>query len=286
MMKRRFKAIIMIFGIFAVMAAITLGILWYKTRFEVAVVARVQSSDGNYELVLQSVGEPYWPFGAAPGRLVLKSGETVVARADFEIANDGAFFNAQSWKVTWYDDHVEIILSGEEQYDELVTLYYNGEIENCRLTTRYGVEKDSVLDRVEEEEADTEAESDSEAELFSGEWQITAGYKAIYELYSDKSSDHFEIYYGASETSTRCVLSENENTIEYVVYDGKSENERCGLYVRYQSVKNDDGSWSYTNGTIVDIYAYVYENGDVISSGKTDWGDTGSEAYQEITGEK
>ena len=74
--------------------------------------------------------------------------------------------------------------------------------------------------------------------------------------------------------------------IEYVVYDGQSGNERCGLYVCYQSVKNNDGSWYYTNGTIVDIYAYVYENGDVISSGKTDWSDIGSEAFQEITGEK
>lgn len=71
-----------------------------------------------------------------------------------------------------------------------------------------------------------------------------------------------------------------------MVYDGQSENERCGLYVCYQSVKNNDGSWYYTNGTIVDIYAYVYENGDVISSGKTDWSDIGSEAFQEITGEK
>ena len=39
-------------------------------------------------------------------------------------------------------------------------------------------------------------------------------------------------------------------------------------------------------GTIVDIYAYVYENGDVVSSGKTQWEDAGSETYQEVTGEK
>lgn len=36
----------------------------------------------------------------------------------------------------------------------------------------------------------------------------------------------------------------------------------------------------------MDIYAYVYESGDVVSSGKTAWEDIGSEAYQEVTGEK
>ena len=88
---------------------------------------------------------------------------------------------------------------------------------------------------------------------------------------------------GMTSTSPGCP---GKYIIEYVVYDGQSEHERCGLYVCYQSVKNNDGSWYYTNGTIVDIYAYVYENGDVISSGKTDWSDIGSEAFQEITGEK
>lgn len=283
-MKRAFKIVIIIFGIFAIIVAMLLGILWYKMHYKVSVVDTIQSSDGNYELILQSVGEPYWPFGAAPGRLVLKSGETVVTRTSFEIANDGTSFSERAWSVTWYDDYVEIILSGSEQLDELVTLYYDGQVERSRLTTHYGVESESTSDNIVKDTTDTE--DDSEIELFPDEWQITAGYQAIYEIYSDNSIDNFEVYYGASESSTRCVLSENENKIEYLVYIGKSENEKCGLYVYYQSNKNVDGTWSYANGTIVDIYAYVYENGDIVNSGKTNWSDVGSEAYQEITGEK
>lgn len=283
-MKRAFKIVIIIFGIFAIIVAMLLGILWYKMHYKVSVVDTIQSSDGNYELILQSVGEPYWPFGAAPGRLVLKSGETVVTRTSFEIANDGTSFSERAWSVTWYDDYVEIILSGSEQLDELVTLYYDGQVEHFRLTTHYGVESESTSDNIVEDTTDTE--DDSEIELFPDEWQITAGYQAIYEIHSDNSIDNFEVYYGASESSTRCVLSENENKIEYLVYIGKSENEKCGLYVHYQSNKNVDGTWSYANGTIVDIYAYVYENGDIVNSGKTNWNDVGSEAYQEITGEK
>lgn len=282
-MNRAIKIIAITFGIFAVIAAFLLGSLWYKTRVEIAVVDRVQSPDGSYELILQSVGEPYFPFGKAPGRLVLKNDETVVAKADFEIANDGASFSEQSWNVTWYEEYVEAILYGEEQYDECVTLYYDGGTDSSRLTTHYGVEKESASDTAAE--AGTDTESDTGVELFSDEWQITAGYQAIYALYSDQAPDDFEVYYGASESSTRCILSEKESSIEYLVYNGKSENEECGVYVHYRSSKNDDGTWEYDNGTILDIYAYVFESGDVVSSGKTDWSDIGSEAYREITGE-
>lgn len=283
-MKIILRNITVIFGIFVIMAVLLFGGLWYKTHYEVAVVDTVQSPDGNYELILQSVGEPYFPFGDAPGRLVLKNGENVVAKANFEIANDGASFSAGSWSVTWCDDHVEAVLSGEEQIDELVTLYYDGQVEQSSLTTHYGVEKDNASGDTVEASSDTE--EDLDVELFPDEWQITAGYQAIYELYSDNSLDNFEVYYGTSESSTRCVLSEKENTVEYLVYNGKSENEKCGLYILYQSDKNDDGTWSYAEGIIVDIYAYVYENGDVVSSGKTQWEDIGSESYQEVTGEK
>ncbi len=283
MMKTASKIVIMIFGIFTMVGIVLLGSLWYKTHDEVAIIDTVQSSDGNYELLLQSVGEPYFPFGDAPGRLVLKNGETVIAKASFEIANDGASFSARAWSVTWYDDHVEVVLSGEEQFDELVTLYYDGQVEQSCLTTRHGVETRNASDDIAEDASDSE--EDIKAELFPDEWQITAGYQAIYELYSDNSIDHFEVSYGASESSTRCVLSENENTVEYLVYNGNSENEKCGLYVRYQSDKNNDGTWSYTDGIIVDIYAYVYESGDVVDSGKTQWEDAGSEAFQKATEE-
>lgn len=283
-MKKAFKGIMIIFGILAMIAAVLLGSVLYITNHKVSVVDAAQSADGVYEVVLQSVGEPAWPFGSAPGRLVLSSDERIISKTDFKIANDGASFSAQDWSVRWYDDHVEIILTGTEQYDELIALYYDGQVEQSRLTTHYGVEKEIASNNVVEGEAD--AESDSEVELFPDEWQITAGYQAIYELYSDKSLDNFEVYYGALESSTRCVLSENENTTEYLVYNGKSENKKCGLYIHYQNVKNDDSTWSYADGIIVDIYAYVYESGDVVSSGKTQWEDIGSEDFQKVTGAK
>lgn len=283
-MNRKLKNIMIISGILVIIAAALSGSILYVTHYKMAVVDTAQSADGNYELILQSVGEPAFPFGSASGRLVLKSGEIIVASADFRISNDGSSFSEEAWSVTWFDDYVEIVLSGSEQYDELLTLYYDGQVEKSRLTTHYGVEAEGASGNIAEGATDTE--DFSGFELFPEERRITAGYKAIYEFISGSAAENFEVYYGASESSTRCVLYEDENTVEYLVYNGESENENCGLYVRYQSGKNADGTWSYTDGIIINIYAYVYESGDVVSSGKTQWEDIGSRAYQKVTEER
>ena len=48
--------------------------------------------------------------------------------------NDGASISSSCWKVTWHEDYVEIILSGEEQFDEQVILYFDGTKEIQQLT--------------------------------------------------------------------------------------------------------------------------------------------------------
>ena len=82
------------------------------------------------------------------------------------------------------------------------------------------------------------------------------------------------------------ILNENEEIIEYLVYDRLSENEKCELYVLYRSKKNTDGSWHISEAEILDIFAYNVSTKDVVSSGKTSWSATGNEKYYEVTGEK
>ena len=125
-MKKARKNAIIIFGISLFTAFILLGSVLYITRYT------VRSKEGTYEAVLQAVGDPAWPFGSAPGRLVLKKDGRTLSKTDIEIANDGGRINDGNWKAAWRDDRVEITLSGQEQYDELVKMYYGGQVVSLR----------------------------------------------------------------------------------------------------------------------------------------------------------
>lgn len=98
-----------------------------KTTCDISV-----SPDGKYELTLQAVGEPDWPFGSASGRVVLKKDDQEISNVEFELHNDGGSISNRCWTVTWYDEYAEVTLSGEEQSDEYVLLYYDGKTERRR----------------------------------------------------------------------------------------------------------------------------------------------------------
>ena len=262
------KYVVIIACILVMVVLLPLGYVRYKTRYEAEQISVSTSPDGDYELVIYSVGDPDFPFGAAHGRLVLKGKEKTVAYRSFEVANDGARFDESDLETTWYIDRVEVVVSGSEQRDELVTMRFNGQTSSRRLTTRYRREDTSVDPDVNDQPENKE---------------ITVGYQAIFEKYSDATAGKFEVYYGASESSSRCILSESDTTVEYIVYDGKSENEKCGLYVRYRAEKGGDGTYDYGSAEIEDIYAYVFSSGEVISSGKTNWEDTGTDEFERAT---
>lgn len=101
------------------------GSFYYVYKYKKTTCDTVVSPDRKYELVLQAVGEPEWPFGSTSGRLVLQEGKNKIAARDFELRNDGASLNSDCWEVAWYDDYVEIVLSGREQSDEIVLLYFD-----------------------------------------------------------------------------------------------------------------------------------------------------------------
>lgn len=98
-----------------------------KTTCDISV-----SPDGKYEMTLQAVGEPDWPFGSANGRVVLKKDDQEISNVEFELHNDGGSISNRCWTVTWYDEYAEVTLSGEEQSDEHVLLYYDGKTERRR----------------------------------------------------------------------------------------------------------------------------------------------------------
>ncbi len=388
----------------------------YITNYKKVTIDTSNSPDGKYELTLQAVGEPGWPFGSASGQLVLKEGKEKVSEADFELRNDGGSISSNCWKVTWYENYVEVILSGEEQFDEQVILYFDGTKEMQQLTdsadtkvddtsgeeldesrviaeqsfdldlndfdevrfvsylptydtlwedVSFVLAKDNqiiyyfpayyennstendgigIFDSVEAvgfQDIDGDGSKDviviinyvtgagpqgmtprKTIRIFSAQDngfviqyelmeelmenmkeddisisticdyvtlmetdKIYCGYRTIYQQYFSNEGYDFRISYNANGDS-KIILKDNEEMVEFLVYDRQSENKKCELYVLYRSKKNADGSWYTLEAEILDIFAYDMFTKDAVSSGKTSWSASGNENYYEVTGER
>ena len=415
-MKNFLKIMLCIIGSFITLIVVFWLCISYTINYKKTTCDTSVSPDGKYELTLQAVGEPDWPFGSASGRLVLMESKDKISQTDFELHNDGGSITSSCWKVTWYEDYAEVILSGEEQPDERVTLYFDGTKEAQQLTDMADIEVDYPLgEELDESRIITEQSFEVELNhwgkvrfvsylpsddvwkedvsfvlaknnqivyhfpayfennstengsigifysveavgfqdidgdgakdvivivnyvtgagpqgmiprktirIFSSEdngfviqhelmdelmenmkeddisisaicdyvtliqtEEIYDGYCTIYQQYFADDGYNFTISYSANGSS-RVILNEDEEVIEFLTYDRLSENEKCELYILYRAEKNADGSWYISEAEILDIFAYNMSAKDVVSSGKTSWSATGNEKYYEVTGEK
>ena len=121
--------------IFTIVAAIFIllflllgGSFYYKTELEVTPIVRSVSPDGKAELTISMVGEPAWPFGPTDCRFELYVEGKRVAKSGFSIHNDGAIASENNFRVTWHKDHVDILVTAEEQPDELCTICFDGTV--------------------------------------------------------------------------------------------------------------------------------------------------------------
>lgn len=113
---------------------------------------------------------------------------------------------------------------------------------------------------------------------------IHEGFQAIYaQVFEPQGLSCFQD--ADAKGNERLVLSETSSQVEYVLFDRRSANEKCLLYVQYRANKDTDGSWSPADAQILDIYAYDEESGAVVSSGKKSWSDSGTQEYCDLTGE-
>lgn len=138
-------------------------------------------------------------------------------------------------------------------------------------------------------DAERTADNSSSGEMAAGydtgdpeEALIDNGYQAIHDKYFQ--SDNFKMDYNAKGNSY-VILKEESGSLTYLIYDRDSANNKCGLYVLFETPVADDGSYSLTDATMQDMYAYDYNTGAIAASGKKDWSDTGSEEFQELAGE-
>lgn len=125
-MKKSIRAALCLICVVIGISFLLTGCLYYAVNCKKTIRDTSSSPDGRYELTLMEIGEPAWPFGSASGRLTLKKGDTQINHADFELKNDGCCISSNDWAVTWNENYVEVILSGEEQFDEQIFLYFDG----------------------------------------------------------------------------------------------------------------------------------------------------------------
>lgn len=318
-MKKILKIILCIFGALVILLLAAVGFFVYLLDYQVRTVDQAESPDGTYELLLQSVGSPLF-FSSADGRLVLKQGKEKIAERDFTLYDDGGSVRADIWQVTWLQEFVRIRISGSEQNDEWIEITYDGKFFS-QYPAREGTETEAEgAAKQEKEQTYGEEESEGTAEQTYGEGEseqlseqqeegetyseeeleeaaeeqrtnqqlkqlrIKKGYRTIYDTCFQEEGYSFTEDYDAKGNS-RAILKEDENSVEYLVYDRESQNGLCGLYVYYRAPRAADGSWSPMDAEILEIYAYVYAGDSVISSGKTGWSDAGSEEYRDATGE-
>ena len=133
-MKRIIKTVLCIICVVIGMNVLLAGCVYYITNSKKTLRDTSISPDGKYELSLVEIGEPAWPFGPASGRLVLNESDTTISKTDFELRNDGCSIGSNDWTITWNEDHAEVILSGEEQFDEQILLYFDGTTQRQTLT--------------------------------------------------------------------------------------------------------------------------------------------------------
>ena len=111
----------------------------YNSEYKIHDVADSTSQDGMYMLLFQQVGDPDWPFGHTHARLVLKDESGTISKYSFDVLNDGGNVQPDSWKVTWKENCVEAVISGEEQNDSQYILYFDGRTDSNQLETRHGM---------------------------------------------------------------------------------------------------------------------------------------------------
>lgn len=113
---------------------------------------------------------------------------------------------------------------------------------------------------------------------------IHEGFQAIYaQVFEPRGLNCFQD--ADARGNERLVLSETSSQVEYVLFDRRSANERCLLYVQYRASKDADGTWSPADAQILDTYAYDEDSGTVVASGKKSWSDSGTQEYRDLTGE-
>ncbi len=101
----------------AILTFVCIALLWSADfDFPATEILRETSSDDAYEVVVEQLGEPEWPFGPVTARITVrnqKNGKRI-ARFKEEVMNDGAPLYPSQFTVNWQADRVLIFIDPAE----------------------------------------------------------------------------------------------------------------------------------------------------------------------------
>ena len=203
----------------------------YMIEYHVATVDKKYYN--GYEVIMQSVGSPLF-FSSADGRLLLKKNGKTINKTDFVLSDDGGSIRKAVWSVSWYKDHVSVVIRGSEQDDMLYSLYYNGNTKNSIIPSQDGITtKDDMAGQ--------------DADEIRKELRMVADY-----LHYD------DIKYGTSAKGWMYAVVYNKDGVtRHLNYYETHEHEYA-----YEETKN---------GTTIVLGFYKIENGQVIDEHTTAW---------------
>lgn len=225
------KVIKVLLGIVVVISCMA-GIFLYEFKYRVHTVDSQQYS--WYTIELQSVGEPLF-FGNTPCRVVLKRLNHVINKMDLRISDDGGSLKKDNWSVSWFDDHVSVVMKGKEQDPVKYSLSFNEK-------------KTTITQDINDAEETNEDMHGNDATDMRKELKMVADYLGLKDI-SYEISAKGRLYLFARV---------DENTTRHIEFNPNHDNE----YVYQESNKE--------TGTKI-LGFYKIENGQVIDEHTTTW---------------
>ena len=210
--------------------------IWQVTWLQEFVRIRISGSEQNDEWIEITYDGKF--FSKYPAR---KGTETEAEAGTEQEAETGAEAAAKQEKEQAY---------GEEESEGTAEQTYGEEESEGTAEQTYGEGEAAQLSEQQEEGETYSAEELEEAAEEQHmnqqlkQLKIKKGYRTIYDTCFQEEGYSFTEDYDAKGNS-RAILKEDENSVEYLVYDRESPNGLCGLYVYYRAPRAACGNPGY-----------------------------------------
>lgn len=260
-------------GLFGVLAGLCItvlcfvGIFYYLIVFKVSNVDTSVSSDGEYSLTMQAVGEPLF-FGSADGQFILKKGEKRISKVKFSLRDDGGNISQDTWHVTWKKNQVEIIIYGEEQNDEQFLLFFDGKYKINELNTKYGKTLDELNEIAEEQTEEENTKYDEDGYPMTEEYQRYKKELAEVSDYIQTKSDVFLDSY--PDTKYQLEFRLTSKGWPFAVINKKID-ENTGAVTELHLLYNESHIDEETDEYVLQEYYYDSDNTEAASPAIVDF---------------